>query len=373
MSNAPVRIAVTGASGFLGWHVRCRAFAMGLESVPVTRDVMADPAALVDALRSVDAVIHCAGVNRGTDHEITEGIVGPAQRLLAAIRRTGRPVRVVYANSTRVGDSSVYGLAKARAADILAAAPGFSDVILSNLYGEHGRPHYNSFVATFSHQLARGHTPRVLNDRELPLIHAQDAATQLIREAGSTGHRTVKPAGERIAVSRVLALLCEYAATYRTGDLPDIASAFHSSLFNTYRSHLFPAGYPIVMRPHTDARGTLVECVRTERAGGRAFVSTTQPGAVRGGHLHLRAFERILVVAGEMEISLRRLYTDHIVGFQVSGDRPAAVDLPTMWAHKMTNVGDGPTTAFAWTNEPLRTDDPDTYACPVDGLATAAP
>jgi UDP-2-acetamido-2,6-beta-L-arabino-hexul-4-ose reductase len=365
-----MKLAVTGANGFLGWHVRCRAYAMGLECVAINRDAMADPDDIGRALRGVDAVIHCAGVNRGPDNEITDGIVSPARRLTEAIARSGRPVRVVYTNSTQAADGSVYGSAKRHGADILAALPGLSDVVLPNLYGEHGRAHYNSFVATFCHELAREQTPRVLHDRELALLHAQDAAEILIREAGSTGHQTIRPEGERIAVSRVLALLREFAATYRTGELPDITSAFRVRLFNTYRSHLAPTE-PIAMLPRTDERGTLVECVRTETAGGQAFISSTQPGAVRGEHVHLRKFERFLVVSGEVEISLRRLYTDEIVRFRVSGDRPAAVDMPTMWAHKMTNVGDTPATTFFWTNELFNADDPDTFACPVDTLVQA--
>jgi UDP-2-acetamido-2,6-beta-L-arabino-hexul-4-ose reductase len=93
-----MKLAVTGADGFLGWHVRCRAYAMGLECVPINRDAMANPDDIGQALRGVDAVIHCAGVNRGPDNEITDGIVSPARRLTEAIARSGRPIRVVYTN-----------------------------------------------------------------------------------------------------------------------------------------------------------------------------------------------------------------------------------------------------------------------------------
>jgi UDP-2-acetamido-2,6-beta-L-arabino-hexul-4-ose reductase len=83
--------------------------------------------------------------------------------------------------------------------------------------------------------------------------------------------------------------------------------------------------------------------------------------------VHLRKFERFLVVDGEVEISLRRLHTDEVVAFRVTGQRPAIVDMPTMWAHKMINVGDRPATTFFWTNEVYSPDDPDTYPCPVTG------
>lgn len=389
-----MRLAVTGSAGFLGWHVRCLAFARGLDCVPIDRDLLSDPDNLVAALDGVDAVIHCAGANRGTDEEVTGGIVGPAGRLRDAIRRGGRRVPVVYANSTQSRMDNPYGRAKRRAADLLADAVDVSDVVLPNLFGEHGRPYYNSFVATFSHQLAHGEAPRVLLDREVGLLHVQDAAAALIDatladaalvEAGvvdpasydgtaSAGYRQVdlEPAAQHIAVSGVLKVLRDFDAVYRTGELPDIADPFRLRLFNTYRSYLFPDRYPIAMRPNTDARGTLVECVRTGRAGGQAFVSSTEPGATRGEHLHLRKFERFLVVGGEVEISLRRLFTDQVIRFRVSGSAPGAIDMPTMWAHKMHNVGDTVATTFFWTNELFSADDPDTFACPVQTFAAVS-
>jgi UDP-2-acetamido-2,6-beta-L-arabino-hexul-4-ose reductase len=369
-----MKLAVTGSNGFLGWHVRCRAYARGVDCVPVDRDTMADLDDLVRALHGVDAVIHCAGANRGTDEEVTAGILGPAAQVREAVRRTGRSIRVVYANSTQSRADNPYGLAKRRAAELLRELPEVSDVVLPNLFGEHGRPHYNSFVATFCHQVARGEAPRVREDRQVDLLHVQDAAGALIEEAISTGHRDIDlaPAAHSIEVSRVLGMLRRFDATYRTGELPDIADRFSVRLFNTYRSYLFPDRYPIAMRPHTDARGTLVECLRTGTAGGQAFVSTTEPGATRGEHLHLRKFERFLVVGGEVEISLRRLFSDQVVRFRVSGKEPGAIDMPTMWAHKMLNVGDTPATTFFWTNELFSADDPDTFACPVETLAAVS-
>jgi UDP-2-acetamido-2,6-beta-L-arabino-hexul-4-ose reductase len=164
----------------------------------------------------------------------------------------------------------------------------------------------------------------------------------------------------------VLRLLRDFDAVYRTGELPELTDQFRVSLFNTYRSFLFPGRYPIAMTPRSDQRGTLVECVRTPAAGGQAFVSTTVAGAVRGEHLHLRKFERFLVIEGEAEIALRRLFTKEVVRFAVSGDRPSVVDMPTMWVHNLTNVGARPVTTFFWANEPFSPDDPDTFACGVD-------
>ena len=362
-----MKLAVTGAGGFLGWHVRCRAFAQGIDCVPVRRNVMTDADRLADAIGDVDAVLHCAGVNRGTDREVTEGNLLAAQQLADAVRRADRPIRIVYANSTHSRGDTAYGIAKRKAGELLASA-GFSDVILPNLFGEHGRPHYNSFVATFCHELAGARAPVVAQDREVPLLHVQDAADTLIQEAAATGSRVVEPEADPVAVSVVLDLLQNFESVYATGEIPDIADRFRARLFNTYRSYLFPGRYPIAAQPRTDARGTLVECVRAGATGGQAFISSTVPAAVRGEHVHLRKFERFTVLEGEAEISLRRLFTREVVTFRVSGDRPVAIDMPTMWAHNLTNVGSAPLTTFFWTNELYRPDDPDTFPCPVEAV-----
>jgi UDP-2-acetamido-2,6-beta-L-arabino-hexul-4-ose reductase len=317
---------------------------------------------LLDLVRGVDAVVHCAGVNRGTDAELAEGNLALARALSTAVRRAGRPVRVVYANSVHAHGDTVYGAAKRAAAATLAAAtPEFSDVLLPNLYGEHGRPHYNSFVATFCQEIAAGRVPAQVHDREIGLSHAQEAAGILLEEAAARGTRVVEPKAVRTSVAEVLRVLRDAEAVYRLGELPDVAEPLWARLFNTYRSHIFPARYPIGLTAHADARGVLVECVRTGSAGGQAFVSSTQPGAVRGEHVHLRKFERFVVVDGTVRIELRRLFTDDVVGFQVDGARPVAVDMPTMWAHNLTNVGDRPATVFFWSSELYRPDDADTF------------
>ncbi|WP_030144592.1 sugar nucleotide-binding protein [Glycomyces sp. NRRL B-16210] len=358
-----MRIAVTGADGFLGWHLRCLAFARGIDCVPIDRALLGDPERLDAALARVDAVVHCAGTNRGTDEEVTAGNAQAAERL-------DRPVRTVYANSVRRDDDTAYGRAKRRAATVLAgpdpAAAELSDVILPNLYGEHGRPYYNSFVATFCHEIAHGRRPETVGEGEVPLLHAQEAAAVLLDETVESGRTRVEPKAEPRSVAEVAALLEEFDAEYRQGRLPDLTGPWRTTLFNTFRSHLFPARYPVTLPPHTDGRGTLVEFVRVAASGGQAFVSTTAPGSVRGEHAHLRKFERFVVVSGQAEIAARRLFSDHVVRFRVDGASPVAVDMPTMWAHRLTALGDEPVLACFWANEGYLPEDADTYPCTVD-------
>ena len=133
------------------------------------------------------------------------------------------------------------------------------------------------------------------------------------------------------------------------------------NLFNTYRSYLFPHHFPIHPQVHADDRGELFEAVRARGGPGMAFVSTTRPGKVRGDHYHLRKIERFLVVAGEAEISLRRLLYDDVVTFRVSGDQPGFVDMPTMWVHSIRNVGSTELVTMFWADQLLDVASPDQY------------
>ena len=369
-----MRVAITGAHGFLGWHLSCRLVATrGIEPVRLGREDLSDAGRLRDVLTGVDTVIHVAGVNRAaTDVEVERGNIALAEQLHDALG--DRPVHVVYANSVQCDRDNAYGRGKRRAAEILGGLPGtLADVVLPNLFGEHGRPGYNSFVATFAHEVAAGREPEVTADNEVRLLHAQDAAEALIVAAEDASDHVVRPAGEPHLVSEVLALLQGFHALYAgRGEIPDVSDPFARDLFNTYRACLFPQGYPIHPQAHADQRGVLVETVRSHGGTGQAFVSSTVPGAMRGDHWHLRKIERFMVVRGEAEIALRRLFHDDVVTFRVSGDRPGFVDMPTLWAHNIRNVGDEDVVTVFWADQLLDPDDPDQYPLrvgPSDGAA----
>jgi UDP-2-acetamido-2,6-beta-L-arabino-hexul-4-ose reductase len=355
--------AVTGGHGFLGWHLACRLRAR----YQVTPNRLGREDLTPEALASAHTVFHLAGVNRAaTPEQVEEGNVEIARRTAEAIRRNGRPVRVVYANSIQADLDNHYGRGKRRAAEDLAAAVGdvggrFVDVVLPNLFGEHGRPQYNSFVATFASAVARGEQPTVMEDRELPLLHAQRAAQALIDAVDGADDR-VRPEGEKHTVTDVLARLYDYHGLYADrGEVPDLRDSFDVDLFNTYRSYAFPSAFPVIAEPHDDPRGRLVETVRSHGGTGQSFVSTTVPGGTRGDHYHLHKVERFFVVRGEAEIALRKLYDSEVVRFRLSGDAPAFVDMPTMWVHNITNVGDSELVTVFWADQLLAPDNPDQY------------
>ena len=354
-----MRVLVTGAEGFLGRHLQLRLHATtDHEVVPVGRD---NWPALAQLVSTADAVVHIAGVNRGEAAQVEAGNVQLAQDLADAIGAAGRSVRVVYANSSQAGNSTPYGKGKLRAAEILDAADGVDlvDVVLPNLFGEHGRPQYNSFVATFAHGVVTGADLSV-QDREVELLHVQ-AAAQVLIDALSGTESSIRPHGAPTSVAHVLETLQDQWKVYQSGELPQLPDRLHVDLFNTLRAVDVAGHTPIPLTLRTDPRGGLVETVRAHGSEGQTFLSTTVPGITRGQHFHLRKFERFVVIKGQARISLRQVLTDEVMNFDVTGDSPVAIDMPTGWAHNITNTGDQELLTMFWANELFNPEDPDTY------------
>ncbi|MBT9455999.1 MAG: NAD-dependent epimerase/dehydratase family protein [Burkholderiaceae bacterium] len=360
------RIAITGAAGLLGWHAFCALTAQGSATpIRISRATFEDAQALAEALRGCDAVLHCAGVNRADPDVVETANPRIAQKLVDALERTGTRAHIVYTNSTQAGTDTPYGRSKQQAAQILEhwcsqhQVP-FTNLIVPNVFGEGGKPFYNSVVSTFCHQLARGEQPSVLVDRELSLVHALDVAEAMLAALDPVAPGTKGFEGTTLRVSDLLAKLRDLSSTYARGELPMVAAPFDRALFNTYRSYLYPDMYPTSLTPRTDQRGRLVEVVRAH-GGGQTFVSSTRPGITRGNHYHLRKIERFVVLQGQATIRLRKLGDEHVQTFDVSGEAPVVVDIPTLHTHNITNTGDTELTTLFWTNEFFDPARPDTF------------
>jgi UDP-2-acetamido-2,6-beta-L-arabino-hexul-4-ose reductase len=216
-------------------------------------------------------------------------------------------------------------------------------------------------VATFCRVLATGGSPELVEDRKLDLLHAGDAAARLLGAGPDGTGPAVDEAIHRCTVAELADRLTHFDQAYRCGDIPALDSRFDVRLFNTYRSHCFPDRYPIALRVRADARGELVETVKVHGAGGQVFCSSTVPGVTRGNHFHLAKVERFAVLRGEAEIALRRVLHDDVVRLRVCGATPVVVDMPTMWAHSITNIGSGELLTLFWTNDLFDVQRPDTY------------
>ncbi len=368
-----INIVVTGAEGMLGRHVSARAIATSDASlVRIGRSAFSHPTQLEEAVREADLVIHLAGMNRGPGDEIEATNGALAQFLVQAMESVGSTPHVVFANSTHRVRDTAYGRSKLVAASILgdwAERNGarFSDLVLPNVFGEGGRPHYNSVVATFCRQLAVEEHSVVESDAEIEILHAQRVAEFIVEHhvSGIASNSPIELDGSSISVSQLLSRLQLIDATYRGGVLPSLDDELDLDLFNTYRSYLYPRYYPQQMVKHVDQRGGLVEIVKGGSAG-QTFVSTSHPDVTRGNHFHLRKVERFVVLQGSARVSIRNLFSRDVLHFDVTGSDPSMIDIPTLHTHSITNTGQGELLTAFWAHEVFDPDEPDTHPMNVE-------
>lgn len=353
-------IAISGRGGLVGWHLRTVLHAEGRAWCDVDLRGTTTP---TTGLTETETAIHVAGISRGTDEDVREGNIELAHRFVAALDAAGaRPRRVVYADSGMTGVSP-YTEGKARAAEVLAAAAGrwgaeFVDVVIQNVFGEHGTPYHNGVALTFCHRIARGERPTVDSDHARTFVHAQDVAEAL---AGMIGQSELDRRGTTMTVPELATRITALAHVYRSGEIPALGDAFERDLFNTYRSYAFQVSPMHRLTSAVDERGAFTELVRAHGSAGQTGVSTTLSGVTRGDHFHRRKIERFVVLQGEAEIAVRRVLTGERQVFRVCGDQPVAIDMPTLWAHSITNTGTTPLVTAFWTNELFDPDRPDTH------------
>lgn len=364
-----MRIALTGYDGFLGSHVQYGFYpAVKAGEVSLTRigrKEFADPRALSAALAEADVVVHLAGMNRGSDEELLETNRGLAEKLVSALKECKTPPQVIYSSTTHIDRDSAYGRSKKEAGTILAAwgeavgAP-VAILVLPHLFGEFQTPKYNSVFATFCNALANGETPQITEGARVQLLYAGDAVDRIREAVAKKESGEFRVAGNDMLVSDAYALLENMRDLYDSGVVPAPKSRFEERVFATLHSYLFASRFPKSVDSKIDERGHLVEIVR--HAGeGQTFFSTTKPQGIRGNHYHTRKIERFCVVAGSADVKLRKLLTEDVLTFAVSGDNPVVIDMPTYYAHSLTNTGTGELSATFWVNERYNPEDPDTY------------
>lgn len=376
-----MKIVITGAAGLLGWHCGARLHAANCaarykgENSPyqlelVDRARFSDPDALTEALVGAGAVLHFAGVNRGTDAEVAEGNPAIAEALVAACRSANAFPHIVYANSTHSRMDSIYGISKRTAGEILARlGSSYTNLILPHIFGECARPNYNNVTATLIHALWNGETPEINPEGRVELLHAGAAAQLAISAVLENRTGTLAPEGKAMSTVELFEHLWDFHASYSDNVFPVLSDPFDLALFNTYRTGGYPAHCPKAMRPNTDHRGTLFECSRALGAS-QTFLSTTLPGQLRGDHFHTDLVERFLVVRGKATIRIRKVLTDEVHSFEVSGDEPVAIDMPPLHTHHIENNSDDTVLTYFWAHRLFDPGNPDTFADPVLHKAT---
>lgn len=365
------RIAITGAGGFIGRNLAVRLGELGMEVLPLLRD--SSRVTWIDAIKQADAVIHLAGANRPIDPaEFLTVNHGSADLLAEAVAAAGRPIPVVYSSSSRAEEPTDYGRSKLAGEErlkALAAKTGSPVHILRlpNVFGKWARPNYNSGVATFCHNIARGLPIQVNNpSAPLSLVYIDDVVETLVAivegRAGE-GAIEVEPVYHS-TVGEVAGIIAGFRADRADNLIDQVGTGLKRALYSTYVSALPLEEFSYPITAHGDPRGSFSEMLRT-RTSGQFSYFTAHPGVTRGGHYHHTKTEKFLIVHGSARFGFRHVVTGETHEIFVSGERPEIVETVPGWAHDVTNVGDTMLISLLWANEIFDLARPDTIAAKV--------
>ena len=371
MGEQAVKIVVTGAAGFIGKNLMQRLLRMD-DTTVCPFDIDTAPAMLSEYVKDCDAVFHLAGINRPQKtEEFMEGNFGFTRTLLdRLLEASNSKAKIIVSSSIQAELDNPYGASKKAGEDLLkkySQETGAPVVIyrFPNVFGKWCRPEYNSAVATFCHNIARD-LPIKVNDPEvmMHLVYIDDVVDELL--ACLRGEQHVKdgygyvPIVYDVKLGRIPELLYSFRKMREDLSLPDFEDGFEKKLYSTYLSYIpeDSFSYPLVM--HEDDRGSFTEFLKTADRG-QVSVNISHPGIVKGNHWHNTKNEKFLVVKGTGLIRLRRVGSDKVTEYRVSGDRLEVVDIPCGYTHSIANVGDDDMATVMWVNEVFDPSNGDTY------------
>lgn len=364
------RVGITGMAGFVGSHLRDRlAREEQFEVLPFEDSYYENPQAFTEFAGKADVIVHLAGVNRDEPEVVYQKNIELMEKLLEYVNASGSKPYILFSSSTQIDWDNEYGRGKKRAMELLEQwaqqrnASAIS-MVVPNVFGDSGRPFYNSVVATFCHQVTHGEQPTIIKDGRMSMIYINDLLEDIVNFINNPteGYKVeyIKPRAE-LKVSEVLALLNKYKdAYYSSGMVPAISSDFERDLYNTFITYMDEVDWQRNLKLNTDNRGSFVEVFKLEK-GGQVSFSTTQPGITRGNHYHVRKNEKFCVVSGHACIKLRRIGTEKVIEYKVTGEQPSWIEMPIYYTHNITNIGDTELVTLFWINEHFNPEDPDTF------------
>ena len=374
----PTPILITGAGGFVGRNLVATLHAMGCRDLLLfEKEDTAET--LADYCRRAAFVVHLAGINRPKDpSEFYSGNAGLTDTMLHLLAACGSKAPVLVTSSIQAALDNDYGKSKKQAEDAIFAhgkATGAPVYVfrMEGVFGKWCRPNYNSVVATFCHNIARGLPIQVRDPAyELPLVYIDDVIACILdvllkgkAEQDPEGYCRIHPV-HRVTLGHLAALINGFADA-RKGSLavPCLAEgSFEKKLYSTYLSYLPTDQFAYDLNMHCDDRGSFTEFLRTPERG-QVSVNISRPGIVKGNHWHHTKNEKFLVVRGEGVIRFRRIDCDEIIEYHVSGEKLQVVDIPCGYTHNIENVGQEDMVTVMWANERFDPDHPDTFYLPV--------
>ena len=396
-----MNILVTGAAGFVGKNL-CEALKAVRDGKDRTRpelkideifefDIASAPASLDGFCEKADFVFNLAGVNRPKDQsEFMAGNFGFASALLALLEKAKNACPVMLSSSVqatligRYGQSD-YGKSKLAGEELFfdyAKKTGAKVLVyrFPNLFGKWCRPNYNSAVATFCNNIAND-LPITVNDRttELELLYIDDLVAEMLDALENKEHRCAfdglktvlsengkycaAPVTHHVTLGEIVDLLAEFHDEPATHVMPEIPNgSFAKKLYSTYLSYLPKEKVCVPLKMNIDARGSFTELMRTEKCG-QFSVNISKPGIKKGEHWHHSKWEFFIVVSGHGLIQERKIGSDEVLNFEVSGDKIEAVHILPGYTHNIINLSEkDDLVTVMWANEQFDPAHPDTYS-----------
>lgn len=394
-----MKILVTGAKGFVGKNLVCALNNLkdGKDSTrPELKidavyeyDIENTAAELDEYCTQADFVFNLAGVNRPKDsEEFKKGNFGFASLLLDTLKKHGNKCPVMLSSSiqaTLIGRyDGEYGRSKKAGEDLFfdyAKETGAKVLVyrFPNLFGKWCKPNYNSAVATFCYNTAHD-LPITINDRatELELLYIDDLIFEMCDALEGKEHRAefdgvktvlsesgkycAAPITHRVTLGEIADLLETFGAQSKTLVVPEMPeNSFAKKLYSTYLSYLPKEKIAIPLKMNADARGTFTELLKTEKCG-QISVNISKPGITKGEHWHNTKWEFFIVVSGRALIEERKIGTDEVLKFEVSGEKIEAVHMLPGYTHNIINLSDTEDlVTVMWANEAFNPARPDTY------------
>ena len=395
-----MEILVTGAKGFVGKNL-CAALKNLKDGKDKTRpmlsiediyeyDVDSNPTDLETYCEKADFVFNLAGVNRPQNQEeFMQGNFGFASTLLDALKKYNNKCPVMLSSSiqaTLIGRyaQGEYGKSKKAGEELFFdyEQKGGGQVCVyrfPNLFGKWCRPNYNSAVATFCNNIAND-LPITVNDRaiELELLYIDDLVTEMVDLLEGKGHRCdydgltpvesvngkyyFAPITHKVTLGEIVDLLYSFREQSETLIVPEIPNgSFAKKLYSTYLSYLPKEKVTFDLKMNADARGSFTELLKTEKCG-QVSINISKPGITKGQHWHHTKWEFFIVVAGHGLIQQRKIGTDEVFNFEVSGDKIQAVHMLPGYTHNIINLSETENlVTVMWANEQFDPNHPDTF------------
>ena len=399
-----MNILITGAAGFVGKNLAAALHCLqnGTDrtrpNLSVDRLYLYDkdsPAELLEeGCQNADFVFNLAGVNRPQDsREFMEGNFGFASTLLDTLKKYHNTCPVMLSSSIqatligRYADGD-YGKSKKAGEDLFfryAQETGARVLVyrFPNLFGKWCRPNYNSVVATFCNNYAHD-LPIQVNDPtvRLEMLYIDDLVAEMLDALDGKAHACefegltpvfradgrfcAAPVTHSVTLGEIVALLDAFRAQPQTLKMPEIpAGSFAKKLYSTYLSYLPAEKAIFTPKTNVDVRGSFTELLKTENCG-QFSVNISKPGITKGQHWHNTKWEFFIVVSGHGLIQQRKIGTEEILNFEVSGAEIQAVHMLPGYTHNIINLSETENlVTLMWANECFDPEKPDTFFEPV--------